>query len=75
MFQNQLFFIAHGGSFRLGGFRSGRVMLRLRDVERLNFYIIRQMRFPGWIERNGLGGGLLRCFRGKQMRVALILVQ
>ena len=58
MLQNQHFFRAHGGRFRLGGFRSGRVMLRFRDMKRLDFYIVGQVRFFGGIERDGFGDGL-----------------
>ena len=58
LLQNQPFFIAHGGRFRLGGFRRGRVMLRFRDVQRLDFYVVGQVRFLGRIERDGFGDRL-----------------
>ena len=43
---------------RLGGFRRGRVMLRFRDVQRLDFYVVGQVRFLGRIERDGFGDRL-----------------
>ena len=58
LLQNQRFFLAHGGRFRLGGFRSGRVMLRFRDMKRLDFYVVGQVCFLGGIERDGFGDGL-----------------
>ena len=58
LLQNQSFFLAHGRRFRLGGFRSGRVMLRFRDVQRLDFYVVGQVCFLGGIERDGFGDGL-----------------
>ena len=77
MLQNQRFFLVHGERFRFGGFRSGRVMLRFRNVKRLDFYVVGQMRFLGRIERHGFGDGLLlfRYFRSKQMGVALVPAQ
>ena len=77
MFQNQLFFLAHGGRFRLGGFRSGRGMLRFRDVKRLDYYVIGQVRFIGRIEHSGFCGRLLlfRYFCSKQVGVALVPAQ
>ena len=77
LLQNQRVFLTHGGRFRLGGFCGGRVMLRFRDMKRLDFYVIGQMRFLGRIERHGFGDGLLlrRCIRGEQMGIALILAQ
>ena len=77
MLQNQHFFFAHGGRFRLGGFRSGWVILRFRDMERLDYYVIGQVRFIGRIEHNGFGDRLrlLRYFCGKQMGVALVPAQ
>ena len=77
MLQNQPFFLAHGGRFRLGGFRSGRVMLRFRDVKRLDYYVIGQVRFIGRIEHSGFCGRLLlfRYFCSKQVGVAIIPAQ
>ena len=51
-------------------------MLRFRDVQRLDFYVVGQVRFLGRIERDGFGDRLrllpCRCFRGKQMGIALV---
>ena len=58
MLQNQPFFLAHGGRFRLDRFRSGRVMLRFWGVQRLDFYVVGQVCFLGGIERDGFGDGL-----------------
>ena len=57
MLQNQSFF-THGGRFRLDRFRRGRVMLRFRDVQRFDFYVVGQVHFLGGIERDGFGDGL-----------------
>ena len=57
LLQNQSFF-THGGRFRLDRFRRGRVMLRFRDVQRLDFYVVGQVHFLGGIERDGFGDGL-----------------
>jgi len=56
MLQNQSFFLAHGGRFRLGGFRRGRVNLRLVKAQGANLHIIGEVVFVSGIHRHGFLG-------------------
>ena len=63
LLQNQSFFLAHGRRFRLGGFRRGRVMLRLVKAQGANLHIIGEVVFVSRIYRHGflgVGGCLFR---------------
>ena len=63
MLQNQPFFLVHSRRFRLGGFRRGRVMLRLVKAQGANLHIIGEVVFVSGIHRHGLlgvGGCLFR---------------
>ena len=63
MLQNQSFFLAHGGRFRLDRFRRGRVMLRLVKAQGANLHIIGEVVFVSRIYRHGflgVGGCLFR---------------
>ena len=56
LLQNQSFFLAHGGRFRLDRFRRGRFMLRLVKAQSANLYIIGEVVFVTGIHRHGFLG-------------------
>ena len=56
LFQKQRFFLAHSRRFRLGGFHSGWVMLRLVKAQGTNLYIIGEVVFVTGIYCHGFLG-------------------